>query len=104
MPGSESRHSRPRRSIIQTVLNKTHKAIRVPLKGGKTLFLAPSGRGQVHDDAVERPSFKKLVEAGEIEVLGAGDQTLTGSDSMPRVQGSSQGHPPAKIVKPKGDR
>jgi hypothetical protein len=68
------------------------------------LHLGPAGRGQVHDDALERPSFKKLIEAGEIEVLGEGDTSATGAGSSTRVHQSTHGHPPTKVVLPKGNR
>jgi len=91
-------------TTIRTVLNKTRKPLRVPLKGGKILHLSPAGRGQVHDDALERPAFQKLVEAGEIEVLGEGDQAASGTDSSTPLHESTQGHPPTKVVLPKGNR
>ena len=48
---------------MTTVRNKTRKPLRVPLPGGKVLHLGPGKSGQVADDAVDRPAFKKLVDA-----------------------------------------
>ncbi len=54
------------------ITNKTTKPIKVPLPGGKTLFLAPGKKGQVTPKALEYPALAKLIEAGEIESLGGG--------------------------------
>jgi hypothetical protein len=53
---------------------------------------------------VERPLFKKLIEAGEIEVLDEGAQSVTGEAASTRIRKSTQGHPPTRIVTRKGDR
>ena len=72
---------------------------------GKTLFLGPAGRGQVNDDTLERPAFKKMVEAGEIEVLlEDGSGPTTGGGTSGRVQRSAQGHAGSHNVSRKGDR
>jgi hypothetical protein len=53
---------------------------------------------------VERPSVKKQIEAGEIEVLGEGGPSVAGEKGSTRSFESTQGHPPTKVVKPKGNR
>ena len=70
---------------------------------GKTLHLGPAGRGQVHADALQRPAFKKLIEAEEIEVLGEGP-SVAGNKTSPRMHRATHGHAPTKIVSRKGDR
>lgn len=54
---------------MPTVSNKTLKPLSIPLPGGKTLHLGPGKTGQIAAKAVDSPRFKKLVEAGEIEVV-----------------------------------
>ena len=49
---------------MKQIVNKTQRPIRVPLPGGKHLFLGPAKAGQVSDQAVNAPSFQKLVAAG----------------------------------------
>jgi hypothetical protein len=74
------------------------------LAGGKTLHLGPAGTGQVHDDALERPQLKKLIEAGEIEVVGEGGGAGAGDAASSQPRQSTHGHPPSKVVKRRGDR
>ncbi len=60
----------------------------------------------MHPDALERPALKKLVEAGDIEVLDEGHHPTGSSDSgSGRVQGSKQGGwSPGSGMSRKGDR
>ena len=67
-------------------------------------MVSTNGQGQVQDDAVERPSIKKLIDAGDIEVAGQGNASSAEGDTGSRVHESTQGHPPTKIVLPKGNR
>jgi hypothetical protein len=53
---------------------------------------------------VERPLFKKLIKAGEIEVLEEGGQSVTGDAGGTPIRKSTQGHPPTRVVTRKGDR
>jgi len=90
---------------IQTVINKTRRPIKISLPRGKTLYLSPSGRGQVHDDTLERPAFKKLLEAGDVEVLVEDGSPAVASDGgSSRISRSAQGHPATRNVSRKGDR
>jgi hypothetical protein len=90
---------------MPTILNKTNRPLKIALPRGKTLHLAPSGRAQVHDDTLERPAFKKLVEAGTVEVLAEGDARPVGPDRGPgRVHDSTHGHGSAPNMPRKGDR
>ena len=65
---------------MKTIRNKTPKPLRVPLPGGKTLFLGPGKDGQISTKAVEHGPLKKLVEAGDIEIL---DDDWSGSSRPP---------------------
>jgi hypothetical protein len=88
---------------MKTIRNKTHKPLRVPLPGGKTLFLGPSGTGQVSDKAVERDALKRLVKDDSIEILEGSGPTQSGTAAAPRKHGSTQGHRPG-VIKSTGDR
>jgi hypothetical protein len=91
--------------IIQTVINKTLRPIKIALPRGKTLYLGPSGRGQVHDDTLERPAFKKMVEAGDVEVLDQDESSSVSSDGdSARVRHSSHGLAGNRNTARKGDR
>ena len=89
---------------MKHVRNTTRLPLRVPLAGGKTLFLTPRGTGQVSDDAVERDAFKKLLEAGSVEVLGDGQAGSASAEAGPIPRESTHGRHKSTIVVPKGNR
>ncbi len=89
---------------MKTVQNKTRRPLRVPLPRGKSLHLGPGKTGQVSAEATDHPAFKKLVEAGELEVLGDGATATGRAGATPGGQESTHGHPQTKIVMPKGNR
>ena len=96
---------RPGDSTIQTVINKTRRPIKISLPRGKTLYLGPSGQGQVHDDTLERPAFKKLIESGDVELLAEGGSSSTTADGgTSNVRQTSQGHGGNKNTARRGDR
>ena len=89
---------------MKTIVNKARRPIRISLPGGKTLHLGLAARGQVPDGALERPAFKKLVAAGEIEVLGEEERSVMADKESTRVRQSTHGHPAIRNVSRKGDR
>ena len=89
---------------IRTIINRTRKPVKIPLSGGKTLFLGPSRRGQVHDEAIERPAFKKLIETGDIEVLDEKHQMVVEDKMSTRIHRSSRPHQGLIGQTRKGDR
>ncbi len=59
----------------------------------------------MQDDALERPAFKKLVEAGDIEVLA--DEAVrprSGGGGSGPVHDSTHGHPAPGNTGHRGDR
>ena len=89
---------------MKSVINKTRRAIRIPLPGGKTLFLGLAGRGQVPDGALDRPAVRKMIEAGEIEVLEQDSRSVDAADVSTPIRRSSQGHPATRGTSRRGDR
>lgn len=89
---------------MKTIRNKTASPLRIPLPGGKTLYLAPAKTGQVADKAVEHHRVRKLIEEGKIEVTGEGGAGQRGAGDGSAVQTSTHGHHSAKVVTSKGDR
>lgn len=69
------------------IINKTHQAISVPLLDGKKLHLGPGKAGQIHPKAAEKPALKKLIEAGEIEILDDGRNTPAGDTRSASARG-----------------
>jgi hypothetical protein len=89
---------------MKTIINKARRPIKISLPGGKTLHLGLAGRGQVPDDVLDRPAFKKLLEAGEIEVLGEEDRSVVADEKSTRIRQSTHGHPALRNISRKGDR
>ena len=88
---------------MRTIRNCTAKPLRVRLRGGKVLHLGPGKNGQIADPDLERPAVKKMIEAGEIEVLGTDQhpEEIGGGGPSPE---STHGHRPVSGMRRKGDR
>lgn len=59
---------------MTTISNKTRRPLSVPLPRGKTLHLGPGKSGEIASTASAHPQLKKLVDAGEIEILDEGSR------------------------------
>lgn len=57
---------------MKTILNKSARPIRVPLPRGKVIHLGPHKNGEIADNAAEHPPLVRLIEAGELEIVGDG--------------------------------
>jgi hypothetical protein len=87
------------------IRNTTKRPVRVPLPGGKRLFLGPGGTGQIVPKATEHPPLAKLIEAGEIEVLDSGrSRSGGGGGGKGGVQSSQEGGGGGGGVRHTGDR
>ena len=75
---------------MKEIRNKTQRPMRIPLPGGKTLFLGPAQVAQIADSAAEHPGVEKLVEDGSIEILGKGER-VSGPKGSGTAQARSQG-------------
>lgn len=73
------------------IKNKTKRPLKVPLPGGKLLRLSPGGVGQIAPKAAEHAAVKKLLEAGDVEIVGEGSTRGTGGSAGPIGPGSSGG-------------
>ena len=89
---------------MPTVSNKTHKPLSIPLPGGKKLHLGPGKTGQVTAKAVDDPRLKKLVEAGEIEVVSDDTRTAGGPGGEKNVRPSFYGPSATGGIRRSGDR
>ena len=89
---------------MKIISNKTNRPIKIALAGGKFLRLGPFKTGQIADNAAERPAIKKLLEAGEIEILGEGEHQQGGPDSGAAPREVRGGHPRNTSLRSKGDR
>lgn len=89
---------------MKIVSNKTNRPIKIALPGGRFLHLGPLKTGQIADNALERPAIKKLLDAGEIEILGEGEHSQRGADSGGAPHEDRRGHPQNTSLRSKGDR
>jgi len=68
------------------IKNVTSKPLRVPLAGGKRLFLSPGGKGQIAPKAAEHPPVKALIDAGELEIQGVNPLQRSAGSGKPGVK------------------
>jgi hypothetical protein len=89
---------------MTSIRNKTRRPLRVPLPQGKILHLNPNQSGQVGDH-LDHPPLKKMIDAGELEVVDDGGRNRgAGPAGGGNVHASTHGHVPTKVVHPSGDR
>ena len=72
------------------IRNTTKRPIKVPLPGGKRLFLGLGGTGQIAPKAAEHPPVKALIDSGDLEVMDGGRSKGGGSGGGGGIS-SSQG-------------
>jgi len=90
---------------MKTIVNRTHKPLKIRLHGGKVLHLGPNRTGQIADEASGEPAVKRLIDSGEVEILGEGahpGQPAQAAGATPHE--STHGHTPTTVVLPKGNR
>jgi len=89
---------------MATIQNKTHRPLSIPLPGGKTLFLGPGKSGEVAANAVNGPGFKKLLEAGEIEIGDEAHRASGGAGRGNQAGHGTLGHTSGSGIRRSGDR
>ena len=89
---------------MRAVSNKTQRPLSIPLPRGKTLHLGPGKTGQISSSAIEHPPLKKLVDAGEVEILAEGHGPTDGSDGGRKGPTSTRGHTWGTGGRRSGDR
>jgi hypothetical protein len=89
---------------MTAVSNKTQKPLSVPLPGGKTLHLGPGKTGQITAKAAEDLRLKKLIDAGEIELVDDDPRRATGPGTGKRGRGFMVGHTSGSGNRRSGDR
>ena len=89
---------------MKTVRNKTHRPLRVHLSRGKTLHLGPLKEGQISVHDVDAGGVQRLLEAGELEIVGEGQQAAEAGAPAAAGHADTHGHHPATSVPKRGDR
>jgi hypothetical protein len=88
---------------MKVVSNKSHRPLAVPLPRGKTLHLGPGKTGEISSKDAEHPALLKLVEAGQLEILGEGERAHDVAGNSKIGRGVTSGHGPG-TVRSSGDR
>lgn len=89
---------------MKTIRNTTTHPIKVPLPRGKVLHLGPRKNGEIAANAVDHPPLVKLVEAGEIEIVGEGHHPDPQKPASDPTHASTHGHNPVTGSHQYGDR
>jgi hypothetical protein len=90
---------------MPTIANKTTKPLSVPLPDGKTLHLGPKANAQVSPRSAEYGPLKKLIDAGEIEMVAGDSGGGRSSGAGTKGRGSEQGgHAQGRGSPRRGDR
>jgi hypothetical protein len=89
---------------MKTVVNKSRKPIRIPLPGGRALFLGPAKSGQIANQHADLPAVRKLIDSGTISIAGEGAHPDAAAGNEGHVHEGTHGQVPVKIIRPRGDR
>ena len=92
-----------REGAMKTVRNKTRRPLRVHLARGKTIHLGPLKEGQISVHDVETGRVQRLVEAGELEIVGEGTQAVDAAAPSVSAPTDTHGHHPATSAPKRGD-
>jgi hypothetical protein len=88
---------------MREIRNKTNRPIRIPLPGGKTLFLGPGKDAQISDKAALNKSLLSLAEEGSIEIMGEGERA-DGNTGAASTAEQAQGRAKSPFRRRTGDR
>ena len=89
---------------MKTVRNTSRRPLRVHLPQGKTLHLGLGKEGQINDHDVDAEGVRRLVKAGDLEILGEGAAPRAASGAAPGAHPDTHGHHPETSVPKRGDR
>jgi hypothetical protein len=89
---------------LKSIVNKTHRPLRVHLSGGKVLHLGPGKEGQISDHDADRPGVAKMLEAKELELVGEGASLASSRGQGGAAHAETHGHHPASGTRQRGDR
>jgi hypothetical protein len=89
---------------MKSIVNKARKPLKIPLSRGRVLHLGPGKTGQIATKDAEREVFLKLVEAGDIEIVGEGSGPTTPRGELALGQTDARGHHASTGVGHRGDR
>ena len=86
------------------IRNKTGKPIRIPLAGGKRLFLKGGGMGQISPKAAEHPPIRALLDEGVIEIQGVMPKNRSSGGESSADAGAGEDRPASGAAEPSEDQ
>lgn len=86
------------------IRNTAKRPLKISLPGGKRLFLGIGGTGQIVPKAAEHPPVKKLIDAGDIEIVDAGHAGTAKSTGNEQGIKSSSAQTGGRASRQSGDR
>lgn len=86
------------------IRNKTRGPLSIPLPRGKTLHLGLGKTGEISSTALDHPAVKKILDAGEIEVLADAPRSTRQAGGGKKFLGSTHGHASGGVTRSSGDR
>lgn len=89
---------------MKTIVNQTRRPLKIHLARGRILHLGPGKKGQIATRDAERESVKKLIEAGDVAVVGEGSGPITPHGDVASGPPDARGHHPSVSVVKRGDR
>lgn len=89
---------------MTTIFNTTAHSIKVPLPHGKVLHLGPRKTGKITAKAVDHPPIAKLVETGDLEMVGDSDHANPAQTAVGSIRASNRSSHPAVSSQRRGDR
>ena len=89
---------------MASITNKTSAPLAISLPGGKKLRLGPFKTGEIGAKAVDHPPVQKLVEAGDIEIDGAGPKQRHSDSGGTSARNTSGAPGQSGNIRRSGDR
>lgn len=89
---------------MKSIVNRARRPLKIHLSRGRVLHLGPGREGQIGTQDADRESFKKLVEAGDVEIVGEGSGPVTTGGNVASSHPDARGHHPSTSIKKRGDR
>ena len=89
---------------MKTIKNTTRQPVVVPLPRGKKLHLGPLQTGEIADGAEEHPPLVKMIELGDIEVLGDGSHGHGPRPADDDARVETHGHQQGTVGHHRGER
>ena len=89
---------------MKTIVNKTQRPLKIKLSQGRVLRLGPAKEGQIATHDAERDSVRRIVEAGEVEIIDDASRAAGRGSKGPAGMAQSQGYHRQFSGSKRGDR